>query len=179
MIEINFDETYDLLEVSEDFSITSFFSPNVNGINVLISVQIFPLSHPLLPNVYNLAFGPIKSSGEIDDQARIRHTNLSKLFSTILLASLTFLQAHPERIIGLDGSDDIRAYLYHRMFQKNRNNLDSYFMPSGVDWFVRLMRNETLEVDSDGVLYFQPIVEPFDYKRLSTNLYRYYLFKLK
>ena len=81
--------------------------------------------------------------------------------------------------IGIDGSNDIRAYLYHRMFLTNREYLDEYFVTIGVDWYVKLLRNGSIEIDNNGQVYFKPKPEPFDYHRLAINLYRYYMFRLK
>jgi hypothetical protein len=76
-------------------------------------------------------------------------------------------------------SNDTRAYLYHRMFQTNRKHLDEFFSSIGVDWYVRLLRNQDIEKDEDGNAFFKPRPEPFDYKRANHDLYRYYMFKLK
>jgi hypothetical protein len=89
------------------------------------------------------------------------------------------LKVNPKVTIGLDGSNDVRAYLYHRMFCSNKANLDEYFMTLGADWFVRLMRNNDFERDQDGFIFFKPKPELFDYQRPASNLYRYYMFHLR
>jgi len=92
---------------------------------------------------------------------------------------LTFLQENPTVAIGLDGSNDVRAYLYHRMFCSNKEYLDEYFVALGVDWFVRLLRNNDYERNADGSAFFKPRPEPFDYQRAAKDLYRYYMFHLR
>lgn len=47
----------------------------------------------------------------------------------------------------------------------------------GVDWYVRLMRNNEIECDATGYAFFKPKPGPFNYIRKSTDLYRYYIFK--
>ncbi len=178
MVIINFQHTYDLLEVAPDFSSALFNSIDVSGKTVTLKVNIKLLGDMLLPNVYNLSFGPLKSNGDIDDEAKIHHQDRNRAFSTILFFCLVFLQEFPHITIGLDGSNDVRAYLYHRMFLSNRQYLGNYFVATGVDWHVRLLRNGTVEMDADGLPFFKPRPEPFDYNRSTGDLYRYYMFRL-
>lgn len=179
MIKIDLDDTYETEEIAEDLSVMTFFSMERNGNKVLLKIQIFPLKDPLLPNVFNLAFGPIQKDGDIDDSVKINHADRNKMFSTILLFGLLYLQANPDATIGIDGSNDARAYLYHRMFQTNKTYLNEYFITIGVDWYVRLLRSGHVEVDTNNIPFFKPRPEPFDYQRHSKDLYRYYMFYLK
>jgi hypothetical protein len=90
------------------------------------------------------------------------------------------LTEFPEMIIGLDGTDDIRATLYHSMFKVNKENLSEYFETIGVDWYVKLLRNQIeIERKDDGSPFFKPRPERFDYSRSRHDLYRYYMFELK
>jgi hypothetical protein len=179
MIKIAFEDTYEPQEVAADLSFMTFYSEIKDRSLILLKIKIAPLGDPLLPNVVNLAFGPLLENEEIDDDAKINHLNTDKVFSTILLFALFYLQTNPQITIGIDGSNDIRAYLYHRMFKTNKKYLDEYFVTIGVDWYVKLLRDGSVELDGDGLPYFKPRPEPFDYERLSTNLYRYYMFQLK
>jgi hypothetical protein len=121
------------LEVAEDVTFITFYSELADGQNGLIKIEISQLGDPHLPNVCNLAFGTLLSNGEINDTALINHQNKDKVFSTILLFSLVYLQSYPQKTIGVDGSNDVRAYLYHRMFLTNRQYLNEYFIAIGVD----------------------------------------------
>lgn len=179
MIKIDFEDIYEPIEVAEDLSFMTFHTKVTNASTILIKIEISPLGDPLLPNVFNMAFGPLSQNGSIDDTAKINHQNKDKVFSTILLFSLVYLQSNPQMTIGIDGSNDIRAYLYHRMFLTNREYLDEYFVTIGVDWYVKLLRNGSIEIDTNGLAYFKPKPEPFDYQRSATNLYRYYMYQLK
>jgi len=184
MIRIDFENTFEPVEIAEDLSFMIFYSPDKDGDNVLIKVKIQSLKDPLLPAVYNLAFGPYIPNAanpdeDIDDVAKIKHTDTNKMFSTVLFFGLVFLQANPDFIIGIDGSTETRAYLYHRMFQTNINHLNEYFVTIGVDWYVRLLRNNNIEVDRNGSPFFKPKPEPFDIQRPTTDLYRYYMFHLR
>lgn len=179
MIKINFDETYPLDWVAEDFSIARFTSQGRNGEVHQLTIQITSVKNPFLPNVVHLAFGPLDKEGQIDDHARIHHVSSGKVFSTILLFAYTYLTEHSELTIGVDGSNDSRAYLYHSMFQLNRQHLSNYFVALGVDWYVRLLRNGDIERNPEGLPFFKPQTVAFDYERSKTDLYSYYLFRLK
>ncbi len=182
MINIDFDDTYNLVkaEIDEQFSITEFYSPQVVGIPVLLRVIIEPHPDPFLKDVYNLAMGPPVGNRGIDDNIRLKHSYSSKVFSTAILFALAFLTEYPEMIIGLDGTDDLRATLYHSMFNVNRERLGEYFETIGVDWYVKLLRNEIeIERKTDGSPFFKPRPETFDYSRTRHDLYRYYMFELK
>ncbi|WP_409014530.1 MULTISPECIES: DUF6934 family protein [Dyadobacter] len=178
IVTINLDDTYNAEAASLDrnVSVMTFLSPQRNGIPVMIQVQIQPHPDEHLPSVYNLAMGPLDEDGEIDDHARLKHANSDKFFSTIILFCVAFLDEYPDLIIGLDGSDDLRATLYHSMITSNRQHLSEYFVCVGVDWYVKLLRNrEEIERKPNGDPYFKPRPEPFDFTRTRSDLYRYYL----
>ncbi len=177
MIKIDFDDTYDLYECGENLSFITFFTTLFDNSKLLLKVIIAPLNNPLLPNVFNLSFGPMMENGDINDTIKIKHKNINKVFSTIIFYALTFIKNNESISIGVDGSNDARAYLYHRMFISNKDYLKEYFDTIGVDWYVRLLRNNEIECDATGYAFFKPKPEPFDYIRKSTDLYRYYIFK--
>jgi hypothetical protein len=177
-VTVNFDNTYELITIEPDLSEATFYSITKNNIPVLLKIRIERIDIPLLPEVYNLSFGPINDDGTIDDKARINHQDLNKAFSTIILFALTYLKKNPNSIIGLDGSNDARAYLYHRMFLTNRTHLQEYFVALGVDWFARLLRKGQIELDSDGSFFFKPRPELINYNRSTSDLYMYYIFHL-
>lgn len=178
MIKVNLEDTFELEELSKDFSYMTFYAPLKEEGQVLLKVSIEPLDDPMLPNTFNLAFGPVDDVGDIDDMARVFHANPDKVFSTILLFCLNFLEMNIDFQIGLDGADDTRAYLYHRMFITNKEYLDEYFKALGVDMYVRLLRNGDFERREDGYMLSRPRPERFNYKRPLKDLYRYYLFRL-
>lgn len=176
-IEIDFENTFEFVEYGENLSFVTFYSPLNNGQKELLKVKIKPLNDPLLPNVYNLSFGPIIEFGGVDDKIQLNHVNSNKVFSTILLYALSYIEIFPNVTIGVDGSNDVRAYLYHRMFHTNREYLSDFFITIGVDWYVKLLRHgNDVERDNLGIPVFKPKPEPFDYERKSTDLYRYYMF---
>ena len=182
MITIKLEDTFTLLSavINKNISITEFYSPQKGGVPALIRVVIAPHPDPLLANVYNLAMGPPVGTSDIDDTVLLKHNNSNKVFSTAILFALTFLSDFPETIIGLDGTNDLRATLYHSMFKVNRANLGEYFNTIGVDWYVKLLRNQVdIERRHDGSAFFKPRPERFDYNRNRDDLYRYYMFELK
>lgn len=146
MIKINFEDTYEPREVAEDLSFMTFYTEVKDLGDLLLKIEISSLGDPLLPNVFNLAFGPLKDNGDVDDSVKVNHLNTDKMFSTVLFFSFIFLQNNPQVTIGIDGSNDARAYLYHRMFSTNKEYLDDYFITIGVDWYVKLLRNGAVEL---------------------------------
>lgn len=179
MIKIDLNNTYDPKYVSEDFSYFIFESTLVNETLIELHVVIEQHSDPHLPNVYNLGFGPSDGNGSFDDKFKGRHKDANKLFSSVLLYGILFLQQNKEFSIGIDGSDDIRAYLYHRMFRYNISELNELLSIVGVDWYVKLLRNKTdIERDANGNPFFKPRPEAFDTERDPNDLYRYYIYKL-
>jgi hypothetical protein len=181
MITLDLENIYESLSVTieKHIAILDFNTPQKDGSMKLIRVIISPHPDKLLPNVYNLAMGPLDDKRELDDKIRLKHLNSNKLFSTVILFVVTFLTDFPEMAIGLDGSDDLRATLYHSMFLLNRGILGKVFVTIGVDWYVKLLRNGKIEQMKNGRLFFKPRLESFDYKRTKHDLYRYYMLRLK
>jgi hypothetical protein len=178
IVTINLEETYDLVSVEPELTEATFNSCDKNDNPVLLKIMIKPLNDPFLSEVYNLSFGPPKDDGTIDDDAKICHQDSNKVFSTIILFALVFLTENSNFTIGVDGSNDVRAYMYHRMFLTNRAYLREYFLTLGVDWCVRLLRNWEIEKDSQGDPFWKPRPELFDYQRNTQDLYRYYMFHM-
>jgi hypothetical protein len=77
--KVNFDNIYPLDNVSDDLRITFFQTPLQSGISVSLIIKISEESHELLPNVYNLAFGPLNKRGQIDDKTELPHSDYSKV----------------------------------------------------------------------------------------------------
>lgn len=179
MTKINLEDIYEPISINNEITEFKFQSELKNNNQLDLYVRFSKIDDQFLPNVFNLAYGPLSDNGYIDDKIKINHKNSNKLFSTILFYVITFLDSYPEASVGIDGSNDVRAYLYHRMFISNQKELHDLIITIGVDWYVRLLRDGNIEVDSDGVLFFKPKPEPFDIQRKTNDLYRYYLIKLK
>jgi hypothetical protein len=178
VINIDFEDTYEIISTVSDYTEATFYTFDRSSKPVLIKILLIPVDNPLLPGVHNLAFGPPTKDGSIDDKARIKHKDVNRVFSTILLFCLNFLQENPSGIIGLDGSDDTRTHLYHRIFITNKNYLLEYFVALGADWCVRYLRNGKCEIDHNGEPLIRLRPELFDYQRNTKDLYSYYMFHL-
>jgi hypothetical protein len=181
MVKIDLGNTYELTSAFLDRENTQmeFVSPQSDGTERVMRVEIKPHPDPLLRGVSNLAMGPLTEEGEIDDQIRLKHKDRVVVYSTLVFCMLGFLNEHPDLLVGLDGSDDLRAAMYHGIFLTNRNYLNNYFVSVGVDWYVKLLRNrKDVERDSQGEPFFKPISESFDYSRSRHELYRYYVVHL-
>lgn len=181
-VTIDFDNTYEITSVSDDLRVSVFNTELATGQTIPLRVEISSEAHELLPSVYNLAFGPTDKRGKIDDVAEIAHSDYSKVFSSILLSALTFLTDHPDQYLGIDGSNNARAFLYYRFIQRNFDYLDQFFDMQGLKYYVRITRFGKSQYDN-----------PFDFKdiqpktvRVAKNesiqsnfMYNYFIFKLK
>lgn len=178
-ITIDFDNTYPPVSVSQDLTSMTFLAAQRSGNDELIIVQLQPYSISRLPNVYNLAFGPSDGAGSLLDDIHLEHIDKDKVFSTIMLLALAYLSENKTHIVGLDGSTDGRARIYHMMFRSNQATLGGIFDTIGLDYYVKQLRDGKLEMEASGDYVYTPIPQPFDYDRSSRYLYRYYLFTLK
>jgi hypothetical protein len=178
MIPIDLVDTYPIVEVSADLTSMVFCSVLKDGNHARLRVNIKPINNPLLPDVYNLGFGLLLYNGEVDDQIKLHHANVGKVVSTVLLFGLSFLSEYPDRTLGIDGTCDARAYMYHRMIQTNLEYLLERFKIIGVDWGLRLWRNCVIKTDVYGNPELKPFFEVFDSQRTTLDLYRYYMFRL-
>lgn len=181
-LKIDFDNIYETDSISADLLESNFSSLLSDNTSVTVQVSISNQAHELLPNVYNLAFGPLKSNGRIDDKAELTHKDYSKTFSTILLNGLTYLMANPDHYLGIDGSDNARAYLYYRTLQHNYDYLAQFFHFFGVKYYVRISRFGKTQYANP--FDFEDIV--FDPVRIEKNMvlpaqmmFNYFIFSLK
>src|ERR1700742_712196 len=113
-IKINFDDCYDIIDSRADLKLHKFNTILKGGDPSMLGVSINDQPHDLLPGVFNMAFGPIDDNNNIDDHVKIAHDDISKTLSTIVLTALTFLNENPETYLGIDGSNNARAYMYYR-----------------------------------------------------------------
>ncbi|MBS1661401.1 MAG: hypothetical protein JST68_10165 [Bacteroidetes bacterium] len=181
-VKIDFGNAYKIRLLSEDLRASTFTSDVKDGTVVVLRVEISSQPHVLLPSVFNLAFGPTDSKGKIDDKAEIAHKDYSKVFSSILLAGLTYLTEHPDHFLGIDGSNNARAYLYYRFIQQNFIYLDKYFEIYGVKYYVRISRFGKNQYDNpfdfdDVVPMNDRIVKGMVIR--SNLMYNYFIFRLK
>ena len=180
--KIDFDDVYEIEPISEDLRYSYFKSKLNSGREVSLSVKISNQHHALLPNVYNLSFGPLNAKGKINDKAELTHDDYSKVFSTILLTAYVYLKNNPDHYLGIDGSDNARAYFYYRALQRNFNYLDKYFRMFGVKYFVRITRFGKTQYDNP--FDFEDIM-PYPFRIEKGNqisqdhMYNYFIFNLK
>ncbi len=181
-VKIDFDTLYDIENISPDLKFSSFTTALNDGRTLPLMVKISNQSHALLPNVYNLSFGPLNAKGKIDDKAELKHMDYSRVFSTILFSALAYLQNNPDHYLGIDGSDNARAYFYYRALQRNFNYLDRHFHMYGIKYFVRITRFGKTQYDN-----------PFDFEDILTyplrikkgdlvsqdQMYNYFIFNMK
>lgn len=178
--KIDFNGCYEIGNVSKDLRSCSFNSVLTDGVSVPLSVRISENEHQFMPDVYNLSFGPLNKLGDIDDDVRMKHSDYSRVFSTIVFAAMTFLTGNPARLLGIDGSNNARAYLYYRCMLNNFEYLNQYFRMYGVNYYFRALRKNlarggAFPVDVEDVLAVpERIKEPMCVR--PERLYNYFVF---
>jgi hypothetical protein len=161
---------------------TTFNTTLKNGDIVPIGVNISEEEHPFIPNVYNLGFGPLGPNNQIDDKIKLCHQNYSKLFSTIVLTGMSFLENNTDKFLGIDGSNNARAYMYYRCIHNNYNYLRQYLNIYGVNYYIRILRkskNKDSPVPFDeGDIIVKPQIINKDTQVRHEKLYNYFIFNL-
>jgi hypothetical protein len=181
-VKINFEERYEL-ETSNNTTSGRFTSRLKDGKEVQLGIEIGAEAHPLMPDVHNLAFGPLDDVGQIDDRIRLSHVDHSRVFSTILFASLLFLKEYPGRYLGVDGSNNARAYMYYRCIRNNLAYLSEQFNIRGVKYYIRILRklcdaDDGFPIDGDDLIVVPKLIAA-DERIQSDKLYNYFIFNLK
>ena len=177
-IKIDFENRYEPSLLDNDIRFSVFESILIDGTTVKLGIKISTEEHPYMPDVYNLAFGPLNDELQIDDQEKLTHQDHSKVFSTIVFAGLSFLTEHAGKYLGIDGSNTARAYMYYRCIQNNFDYLDSFFTIYGVNYYLRVLRDGSNDYDPEDLLAFPEAVvkgESISPKKL----FNYFIFKLK
>lgn len=182
-IKIDFNNTYDIEAISSDLTLNKFTTELSDGSHVPLGIRISNREHHWLPDVYNLSFGPFEEDGTIDDAARLTHADHSKAFSTIMLTALAFLTENPGKYLGIDGSNNARAYLYFRIIQNNYEELTRYFDIYGVNYYVRVLlklkdTDESHPCDIDDIKAIPQVIRQGELIH-PTKLYNYFIFRRK
>jgi len=181
-VKINFDDVYDITTKSEEMTLASFETELTDGTKKELIIEISSHVHELIPNVYNLAFGPSDADGEIDDKAQLTHKNYSKVFSTILLHAQAYLRNNPNHCLGIDGSNNSRALLYYRIILSNFDYLSEYFDVEALKYYVRITRFKKYQYENP--FDFQDIIPDFvkitrDSPQYPEFMYNYFIFSKK
>lgn len=181
-IKLNFEDCYPIV-LTDNILQSTFNTVLYNGDIVPIGIQISEEEHHIIPKVHNLAFGPIDKHNQIDDRIRIRHQNYSKLFSTIVFTSLAFLQENSDKFVGIDGSNNARAYMYYRGIQNNFDYLNNFVDMYGVNYYVRVLRklkddDEHYQCDSKDVISVPQLLVKEAVLKYE-KLYNYFIFRIK
>jgi len=180
-VKIDFTNVCKMDRISDDFKNAEFRTVLQAGNEISLKIEISNDAHELMPNVYNLAFGPMNSKGDIDDKAELRHRDYSKVFSTIVFNAFNYLSRNNSHHLGIDGSDNLRAWYYWRFLQRNYDYLGQHFEMFGLKYYVRITRFGKQQYEN-----------PFDFrdiqpwpdriKKTTTwpkHMYNYFIFRLR
>ncbi len=140
----------------------SYFNSKLeNGKDISLSVKISNQCHVLLPNVYNISFGPLNARGRSMIRLSSPIRIIPKSFPLFYFFAYAYLKNNPDHYLGIDGSDNARAYFYYRALQRNFNFLDKYFRMFGVKYYVRITRFGKTQYDN-----------PFDFEDIMPYPFR-------
>jgi hypothetical protein len=181
-IKIDFDDRYPVKTLYHNSLLTTFDTVLKNGDVVPIGINISDEPHPLIPNVYNLGFGPLGLNNEIDDKIKLYHQNHSRLFSTIVFSGISFLKNNTGKFLGIDGSNNARAYMYYRCIQNNFEYLSRYLNIYGVNYYIRVFRDRkenapSTPFDKGDIIAMPQIIEKQTHVR-HEKLFNYFIFNL-
>ncbi|GEP94201.1 DUF6934 family protein [Chitinophaga cymbidii] len=179
-IKVDLENCYAINTLSKDQKLRSFETVLKTGERMILGINISDKMHPIIPNVYNLSFGPLDDASLIDDKAKLDHQDHSKVFSTIILSGLTFLKSNPSEYLGIDGSCNARAYLYYRCICNNLAYLSRFFRIYGIKYYVRILRDfgQEMAFDWDDITA-DPCVIKEDNRLPYEKLYNYFIFNAR
>jgi hypothetical protein len=85
---------------------------------------------------------------------------------------------NPDKFLGIDGSNTAKAYMYYRCIQNNFDYLNSYFTIYGINYNVRILRDDGSDYEKDDFLTLPKAIEKEE-KIIPSRLYNYFIFKVK
>ncbi len=177
-IKIDFNHRYITELVAADFRYSTFESVLIDGSVVTLGIKISTEEHLYMPDVYNMSFGPGNEVHQVDDQAKLKHQDYSKVFSTIIFEGLSFLNEYKNKYLGIDGSNTARAYMYYRCIQNNFKYLNSYFTIYGVNYYLRILRDGNRVYEQEDVLIIPKLIT-FGEHIKPAKLYNYFIFSIQ
>lgn len=89
--------------------------------------KIIQFSETQAENIFNLAFGNIKTDGSIDDLTTNDNKDRDKILATVAAAVYDFSKRYPERYIFFTGSSKERTRLYRIALTINYEELAETF----------------------------------------------------
>ena len=180
-VKIDFRNKYDFNFASNDYRVRSFQAELKDGSPMDLYVKIDKQPHELLPNVYNMAFGPLNRKGQVDGQIQLAYQNYSRVFSTILWSANLYLSRNRDHFIGIDGSDNRRAHMYYKLLQRNYDYFHKHFRIYGIKYYVRITRFGKHQYDDpfdfEDVQYIRSPIEKND--ETPYPMFNYFVFNLK
>jgi len=83
-------------------------------------------------DIYNLAFGDLDESREINDLCVSNNHDMNKVLATVVKTALTFFEAYPDRRVYFTGSSRARIRLYSAILAREFQNWESVFEVLGM-----------------------------------------------
>ncbi|MFT3824682.1 MAG: hypothetical protein QM731_12205 [Chitinophagaceae bacterium] len=121
-------DKYEFIEASSDSTLFSFASTGPNG----VVEKVVQFSKTTTHGVYNLAFGNIDESGDIDDKTTNNNKDRNKILATIAAIVYMFTEEYPDRYVFFTGSTKERTRLYRMAINLNFQELSLSFNIYGI-----------------------------------------------
>ena len=102
------------IKSGHNFTTFEFLSEGRRG-KIIKVIQFQPMNYP---NLYNLAFGDRKPSGEIDDISVTDNGDSEKVLATVVAAVYAFVDKHPDAWVYATGTTEARTRLYRMGINK-------------------------------------------------------------
>ncbi|GEP92935.1 hypothetical protein SAMN05660909_04898 [Chitinophaga terrae (ex Kim and Jung 2007)] len=116
-------EVYKDLYIRDMYAIFELFSIGPKGL-IPKRIAFIPTEYP---DIYNLVFGDINKSDEIDDYSVSDNGDRNKVLATVAYAVEIYLNKHPNRYVFFTGSTKERTRLYRMAIGLNFDELSTKF----------------------------------------------------
>lgn len=116
-------DVYREINVTDDYSIFDFVSTGKNG-SIRKRIEFMPTQ---LDGYFNLAFGDVDDTGNIDDYSISDNGDRNKVLATVAYAVEIYLSRYPDRWVYFRGSTQERTRLYRMAIGLNIEELELKF----------------------------------------------------
>jgi len=96
---------------------------------------------------------------------------------------MRYLKKNPGISLGIDESDQARAYMYYRCLQNNFDYLTQYFEIYGVNYYIRILRkirndDVAFPLDVQDIIAVRQVIDPSEWIP-HEKLYNCIIFRLR
>ncbi|MFN8356898.1 MAG: hypothetical protein U0Y10_20760 [Spirosomataceae bacterium] len=100
--------------------------------NKTIRKVVFYALFPDMPDTYQLVFGNLTATNDIDTLDKSNNKDMEVVLSTVVQTLMHFLELNPQNSVIFTGSTQARTRLYRATISKLLNNLDGTYLVEGL-----------------------------------------------